>query len=142
MQATGAITGLTQGCTKAHIVRATLEAIAFQSYDLMQLMQQESTLNIEQLKVDGGACANNFLLQFQADLLAITIERPANIESTVLGATILAAMGQGIWNAETIPASLYGEIDSFTGNMPQAQGKTLLAGWHNAVNKCLTSALN
>ena len=142
MQATGAITGLTQGCTKAHIVRATLEAIAFQSYDLMQLMQQESTLNIEQLKVDGGACANNFLLQFQADLLGVTIERPANIESTVLGATILAAMGQGIWNAETIPASLYGEIEYFTGNMPQAQGKTLLAGWQNAVNKCLTSALN
>jgi len=139
MQATGLITGLTQGCTKSHIVRATLEAIAYQSYDLMQLMQLESSIVIKQLKVDGGACANNFLMQFQADLLAITIERPANIESTVLGATILAAMGHKVWTAETVPASLYGDVDSFQGQLPQESCNSLVAGWQKAIVKCCIS---
>ncbi|KGJ91175.1 glycerol kinase GlpK [Colwellia psychrerythraea] len=137
MQARGQISGLTQGCTKAHIVRATLEAIAFQSYDLMQLMQQESSIKIKQLKVDGGACANNFLMQFQADLLDITINRPANIESTVLGATILAAMGNNIWCAETVPEILYGRGDSFSGQLPKTACNSLVADWHNAVKNCL-----
>jgi len=137
MQATGLITGLTQGCNKAHIVRATLEAIAFQSYDLMQLMQQESALKIKQLKVDGGASANNFLMQFQADLLAVVIERPTNIESTVLGATILAAIGQNIWTSETIPESLYGEIDSFKGQLQPSGRDYLVVGWHKALKQCL-----
>jgi len=140
MQARGQISGLTQGCTKAHIVRATLEAIAFQSYDLMQLMQQESSIKIKQLKVDGGACANNFLMQFQADLLAITINRPNNIESTVLGATILAAIGNNIWCAETVPESLYEQGDIFTGELPPSNCKSLVSGWHKAVNQCLVTA--
>ncbi len=137
MQATGLLTGLTQGCTKAHIVRATLEAIAFQSYDLMQLMVQESSIAIKQLKVDGGASANDFLMQFQADLLAVDIERAANIESTVLGATILAAIGQNIWTSKTIPANLYGEIAYFNGQLRLADRSRLLSGWRNALNKCL-----
>jgi glycerol kinase len=137
MQARGQISGLTQGCTKAHIVRATLEAIAFQSYDLMQLMQQESSIKIKQLKVDGGACANDFLMQFQADLLAITINRPNNIESTVLGATILAAIGNNIWCAETVPEILHEQGDCFTGQLPKKACTSLVADWHNAVNKCL-----
>lgn len=139
MQATGSITGLTQGCSKAHIARATLEAIAFQSYDLMQLMQQESSMKIKQLKVDGGACENNFLMQFQADLLTLTIERPDNIESTVLGATILAAIGQGIWSGAAVPESLYGKINIFEGKLSQESCTNLVAGWHNAVNKCLSA---
>jgi len=137
MQATGLITGLTQGCNKAHIVRATLEAIAFQSFDLMQLMQQESSTDIRQLKVDGGACANNFLMQFQADLLDGVIERPANIESTVLGATILAAIGHKIWDSETVPEVLYGEVDRFIGQLPSLNGNKLISGWQEALTQCL-----
>lgn len=139
MQATGLITGLTQGCNKAHIARATLEAIAFQSFDLMQLMQQESSLAIQQLKVDGGASANSFLMQFQADLLGITIQRPANIESTVLGATILAAIGQKLWTSATVPESLYGEIDCFKGKLQQTNRNRLVAGWHKAVKQCIVT---
>jgi len=138
MQATGLITGLTQGCSKAHIVRATLEAIAFQSHDLMQLMQQESSTDIRQLKVDGGACANNFLMQFQADLLDGVIERPANIESTVLGATILAAIGHKIWNSETVPSNLYGKVDCFTGQLQAVSSNKLLEGWREALAQCLS----
>jgi glycerol kinase len=103
----------------------------------MQLMQQESSIKIKQLKVDGGACANNFLMQFQADLLAITINRPNNIESTVLGATILAAIGNNIWCAETVPEILYEQGDCFTGQLPKTACTSLVADWHNAVNKCL-----
>jgi len=139
MQATGLITGLTQGCSKAHIARATLEAIAFQSYDLMQLMQQESLLAIKKLKVDGGASANNFLMQFQADLLGIAIERPANIESTVLGATILAAIGQKLWTSATVPESLYGEIDCFKGQLQQSNSNSLVVSWHKALKQCLVT---
>jgi len=139
MQSTGLITGLTQGCSKAHIVRATLEAIAFQSYDLMELMQQESSIAIKQLKVDGGASANNFLMQFQADILAVVIERPANIESTVLGATILAAIGQKLWTPETVPKSLYGKIDCFKGKLQQTNSSRLVAAWHEAIKKCIVS---
>jgi len=137
MQATGLITGLTQGCTKAHIVRATLEAIAYQSYDLMRLMEAESALDIKQLKVDGGACANNFLMQFQADLLHKSIERPENIESTVLGATILAALGQKLWNYDTVPKRLYGAVDHFKGSLKSTKRDRLIADWHSALKQCL-----
>ncbi len=137
MKATGLITGLTQGCSKAHIARATLEAIAFQSHDLIQLMQQESSTDIRQLKVDGGACANNFLMQFQADLLDGVIERPANIESTVLGATILAAIGHKIWNSDTVPEVLYGKVDCFTGQLQALSCNKLIEGWRDALRQCL-----
>ncbi|MCP4984629.1 MAG: glycerol kinase GlpK [Colwellia sp.] len=139
MQATGLITGLTQGCTKAHIVRATLEAIAFQSFDLMKLMQHASLIDINKLKVDGGACANNFLMQFQADLLGVAIERPANIESTVLGATILAAIGHKLWTSETVPEVLYGDVDCFRGQLKESSRNRLVTEWHEAINKCIGS---
>jgi len=137
MQATGLITGLTQGCTKAHLVRATLEAIAFQSVDVLQLMQKESHLNITHLKVDGGASANDFLMQFQADLLAICLQRPDNIESTVLGATILAAIGAGVWQVDNLPKAIIGSIVEFSGNMPNEKRASLLNAWHQGVEQCL-----
>ncbi len=140
METTGLITGLTQGCNKAHIVRATLEAIAYQSYDLMNIMQQESNLEIEMIRVDGGATANNFLMQFQADLLGICVNRPENKESTVLGATILAAMGHNIWTSDALPEELYGEITCFTEQLEQSARTELLNGWHKAVNKCLAES--
>ena len=137
MKATGEITGLTQGCSKGHIVRATLESIAFQSHDLMQLMEQESQLKISLLKVDGGASANNFLMQFQADLLGITVERPENIESTVLGATILAAIGQEIWQAEHLPKVLHGKSEIFQDKISAENAVILVSAWQNAIKKCL-----
>ena len=96
--ARGAILGLTRGSTRAQIVRATLESIAYQSADVVTAMLHETGVTIDRLRVDGGAAANNFLMQFQADILGIDVERPAQIESTGLGAAYLAGMTTGIWN--------------------------------------------
>ena len=103
----------------------------------MQLMEQESQLKISLLKVDGGASANNFLMQFQADLLGITIERPENIESTVLGATILAAIGQEIWQAEHLPKVLHGKSEIFQDKISAENAVILVSAWQNAIKKCL-----
>lgn len=137
MQATGLITGLTQGCNKAHIVRATLEAIAYQTYEVLALMRKESQQEIKQLKVDGGACANDFLMQFQSNILAVPLLRPENIESTVLGATTLAAIGGDIWQAGDLPIALTGDIETFNCQQSANETEKLIQGWYRAVNKCL-----
>ena len=137
MNATGEITGLTQGCNKAHIVRATLEAIAFQNYDVLTLMQGESRLNITQIKVDGGASKNDFLMQFQADILQVPLMRPSHVEATVQGATMLAAIGQGLWQADNIPDALVNLGQTFTGKMSKEEGQIIIDNWHKAVDKCL-----
>jgi glycerol kinase len=101
--ARGTILGLTRGSTSAHIARATLEGIAFQVADLVTAMEKDSGRKISTLRVDGGACASDLLMQIQADLLGRTVERPVNIESTALGAAMLAGLGAGIWpNIETL----------------------------------------
>lgn len=97
-EARGAILGLTRGSTRAQIIRATLESIAYQSADVVSAMSTDAEITLEQLRVDGGAAANNFLMQFQADILGIHVERPAHIESTGLGATYLAGITAGVWN--------------------------------------------
>ena len=97
-EARGAILGLTRGSTRAQIVRATLESIAYQSADVVTAMLTDAEIAIERLRVDGGATTNDFLMQFQADILGIDVERPAQIESTGLGAAYLAGMTTGIWN--------------------------------------------
>ena len=96
--ARGAILGLTRGTTREQIIRATLESIAYQSADVVRAMLTDAEMSLEQLRVDGGAAANNFLMQFQADILGINVERPAHIESTGLGATYLAGITTGVWN--------------------------------------------
>ncbi len=96
-QARGTILGLTRGTTSAHIARATLEGIAFQVSDLVTAMEKDSGKKITTLRVDGGASASNLLMQTQSDLLGCTVERPANLESTALGAAMLAGLGAGIW---------------------------------------------
>lgn len=96
--ARGAILGLTRGSTREQIIRATLESIAYQSADVVSAMSTDAGITLEQLRVDGGAAANNFLMQFQADILGINVERPARIESTGLGATYLAGITAGVWN--------------------------------------------
>jgi glycerol kinase len=95
--ARGTIFGLTRGSTSAHIARATLEGIAFQVADVVTAMQKDSGKRISTLRVDGGACASDLLMQIEADILGCTVERPVNIESTALGAAMLAGLGAGIW---------------------------------------------
>ena len=98
MKVRGIITGLTRGCNRNHLVRAALESIAFQVSDLLDSIYKDMNINLSTLKVDGGACANNFLMQFQADIIQGTIDRPVNIESSALGSGMLAGLGIGFWS--------------------------------------------
>jgi len=95
--ARGAITGITRGTTAAHIARAALEGIAFQVSDILDVMKQDSQVAMNELRVDGGACANNLLMQFQADILQVPVVRPKVIETTALGAAYLAGLAAGFW---------------------------------------------
>jgi len=95
--ARGTITGLTRGTTAAHLARAALEAIAFQVADVLEVMRSDSGLAIEELRVDGGACVNDLLMQFQADMLQVPVVRPRIIETTALGAAYLAGLAVGFW---------------------------------------------
>src|SRR6185503_5196684 len=97
--ARGTIVGLTQGTTRAHLVRAALEAIAYQSRDVLDAMSADASLPLRALRVDGGAASNNFLCQFQADVLDVPVERPAVIDTTALGAAYLAGLGAGVWRS-------------------------------------------
>lgn len=134
--ARGAILGLTRGSEKAHIVRACLEAIAYQTVDVLNAMEEDTkALNV--IKADGGACANNFLMQFQADILGRTITRPKNVESTATGAAYLAGLGAGIWTDTDELLSLSGNLDEFRPSMEDAVRKDLLKGWNNAVRRVL-----
>ncbi len=133
--ARGMVVGLTRGCTKAHFVRAMLESIAYQTADLIRAMEQDSGIDLKSLKVDGGASANNFLMQFQSDMIDATVERPGCIETTALGAAYLAGLAVGYWQSrEQIKANW--EIGaSFIPKMDARQRKQLLKGWEKAV-KC------
>jgi glycerol kinase len=95
----GALFGLTRGTTRAHVVRAALESLAFQTRDLVEAMTHDAGRKVTRLRVDGGAAANNVLMQYQADLLGIPVERPRVIETTALGAGLLAGLGVGLWTS-------------------------------------------
>jgi glycerol kinase len=97
--ARGTLVGLTRGTTSAHIARAALESIAFQSADVLEAMHRDSGIELKELRVDGGACANNLLMQFQADLLQVPVLRPKVVETTSLGAAYLAGLAVGFWNS-------------------------------------------
>ncbi|MBN7772256.1 glycerol kinase GlpK [Clostridium aminobutyricum] len=133
--ARGAIFGLTRGANKNHLVRATLESLAFQTHDLLQAMQEDSGIRLASLKVDGGASANNFLMQLQADLLQTTVKRPVCIETTSLGAAYLAGLAVGYWkNKEDVLKNW--QIDqTYDPKMPQEKRSEMLVGWKKAV-KC------
>jgi len=96
--ARGTLLGMSRGTTAAHIARATLEGIAFEVADLLAAMESDSGRKLSVLRVDGGACASDLLMQTQADLLGLTVERPRNVETTALGAAMLAGLGAGVWN--------------------------------------------
>lgn len=131
--ARGAIVGLTRGVNRNHIVRATLESIAYQVNDVLMAMQEDSGMPITSLRVDGGACDNDFLMQFQADILNTSVVRPYCIETTAMGAAYLAGLAVGYWrNKEEILAN-HVIAAEFKPQMGQAKRENLLQGWHNAV---------
>jgi glycerol kinase len=139
MQARGAIIGLTRGAGKKQIVRATLEAIAYQTTDVLKLMEKESNVAIKSLSVDGGACANDFLMQFQSDILNITVIRPHNVDSTALGAALLAGIGCGLFDANALPETL-GQIErQFTPSMSVQKRDELYQGWQQAIKRVASS---
>lgn len=136
MYARGAIFGLTRGTNKAHIIRATLESLAYQTYDLLQAMEQDSEIQLKTLKVDGGASANNLLMQFQADILDTQVERPAVIETTALGAAYLAGLAVGFYTKEGIIKNKNIEA-RYQPKMKEEKRKILLKGWKKAVKRSM-----
>jgi glycerol kinase len=136
--ARGAIYGITRGTKADHLVRAALEAICYQTKDVLSAMQKDSGLRLKDLKIDGGAAVNNFLCQFQADILGISVVRPKIIETTSLGAAYLAGLAVGYWkNAREIQKC--GRIDRvFKPKMPRARAAGLYAGWRAAVRRTLS----
>ena len=135
--ARGAIVGLTRGVNKNHIIRATLESIAYQVSDVLKVMEKDSKVPISVMRCDGGATANNFLMQFQSDILGIPLHVPEIIDTTALGAAYIAAIGIGEFHS---PAELSGQwrLDrSFEPHMSADQRESLLEDWHRAVERCL-----
>ncbi len=136
MYARGAIFGLTRDTGKHHITKATLESIAYQTKDILNAMQEDSKIELAALKVDGGACANNFLMQFQADILNTTVERPEVIESTALGAAYLAGITVRLWKKEDIARNRKIE-KTFEPKMDEAKRNNLYNGWKKAVKRTM-----
>jgi len=133
--ARGTIVGLTRGTTRAHLVRAALEAIAFQSRDVLDAMVADAKADVARLKVDGGAVANGFLCQFQADVLDAPVHRPAVIETTGLGAAYLAGLGAGLWRSQDAVAERHAVERTFTPTMPAAQRAERYENWKRAVER-------
>lgn len=131
--ARGAIVGLTRGVNRNHIVRATLESIAYQVNDVLMAMQEDSGMSITSLRVDGGACDNDFLMQFQADILNTSVVRPYCIETTAMGAAYLAGLAVGYWRSKEEILANHVIAAEFKPQMGQAKRESLLQGWHNAV---------
>lgn len=133
--ARGIIVGLTRGVEKEHFIRATVESLAYQSIDVIRAMESDAGVALKEMRVDGGACANNFLMQFQADILGCNVIRPAMIESTALGAVYLAGLAVGYYkDKEDIIQNL--TVDrAFEPNMEQETREKLLAGWNEAVKR-------
>lgn len=133
--ARGTIVGLTRGCSKEHFIRATLESIAYQTVDVLEAMEKDSGIDLKSLKVDGGASANNFLMQFEADILNTEVRRPECIETTALGAAYLAGLATGYFKDKAEICENWQLGRSFTPQMESEKRKTLLRGWKKSV-KC------
>jgi glycerol kinase len=133
--ARGTIVGITRGVTKAHLARATLEAIAFQSAELIEAMAQDSGLALTELRVDGGATASNLLMQMQADLLGVPVVRPRVTETTALGAAYLAGLATGFWSDEAEIAALWARDRVFDPMVGRDAARSRLAGWKRAVER-------
>jgi glycerol kinase len=133
--ARGAIVGITRGASRNHLVRAALESIAYQTRDVMEVMARDSGVRPEVLRVDGGAARNDFLCQFQADILGLPVERPASTESTALGAAYLAGLATGFWKDERELACQHKVAKRFEPSMPVSRREELYTGWLRAVER-------
>ena len=134
MYARGAVFGLTRDTGKNHLIKATLDALAYQTKDVLEVMQKDSELELTSLKVDGGACVNNYLMQFQADILNTNVERPKVIETTVMGAAYLAGICVGLWSQEDILDRR--KIDtSFSAKLSEEKRNQLYSTWQKAVER-------
>ena len=136
MYAKGAIFGLTRGTRKSHLIRATLESLAYQTRDVLGAMEQDGNINLKCLRVDGGACANNLLMQFQADILNTEVERPAVIETTALGAAYLAGIATGFYSKGDIAQNRHVNR-VFKPEMDEAKRAKLYRGWQKAVERTM-----
>ncbi len=136
--ARGTVVGLTRGCTKEHFIRATLESIAYQTADVLHAMEQDSGLGLTSLKVDGGASANDFLMQFQADIVDAQVHRPKCIETTALGAAYLAGLATGYWKDKEEIRENWQMGKVFQPDMQAEKREKLLKGWKRAVKCALT----
>ena len=135
MYARGIIVGLTRGANRNHIVRAVLESIAYQTRDVIQAMEEDSGIKLRTLKVDGGAVSNDFLMQFQSDMLGVPVERPVFTETTAMGAAFLAGLAVGFWTDRTEIATRL-EIDRrFAPAMPVELREKKYRGWKKAVER-------
>ncbi len=137
MYARGTILGLTRGSNRNHIIRATLESIAYQTRDVLELMRNECGLELGELRVDGGACANNFLMQFQADILGVPVERPEIIETTALGAAYLAGLAVGFWRDQSMITERRKVDRKFLPEMSADKREKLYKGWKKAVQRAM-----
>ena len=135
--ARGAILGLTRGTTREHIVRATVESLAYETYDVLKAMESDSGISLKQLRVDGGASANNFLMQFQADLLSGEIIRPVVTETTALGAAYLAGLAVGYYDDIEEIKSNWSVERAFTSEIDEEMRRMRLSGWETAVKRVL-----
>ncbi len=133
-RARGALLGITRGTTREHVIRATLESIAYQTRDVVECVHADSGLALEALRVDGGASRNDFLMQFQADLLGAPVERPALLETTAKGAAALAGLGVGFWS-DPAEVESSGEITVFEPALDEERREALYAGWKRAVER-------
>ncbi|SAL28456.1 glycerol kinase [Caballeronia turbans] len=133
-RARGTLFGVTRGTTSSHIARAALDSIAYQSLDVLKAMEADSGMRIGELRVDGGACANNLLMQFQADILGVDVARPRIAETTALGAAYLAGLAVGYWKDVDELKAQWQLERRFSPSMPQPEIASCLAGWQRAVN--------
>ncbi len=138
-RARGLIAGLTLGTTAAHVARAALEAVAYQTFDLVEAMTRDGAAKLAALRVDGGMAANDWLCQFLADILDTPVERPAMVETTALGAAFLAGIGVGLWDGPEAVAALARRMDRFEPRSDAAARKRLLGGWREALGRALSA---
>ena len=137
MYARGTMVGLTRGTKPEHIIRAAQESIAYQSYDLVDAMEKDAGVTLSQLRVDGGASRDRFLMQFQADILGKAVRRPMIRETTALGVAYLAGLAVGVWKSREELQSLWRCDLTFAPQMQREKRETLLRGWHRAVGRSL-----
>ena len=138
--ARGSLLGMTRGTTQAHIARASLESIAYQTYDVLKAMEADSSIAIKELRVDGGATANDLLMQFQSDILQVPVIRPTVTETTALGAAYLAGLATGYWSSVEDIQQQWQVDRRFQPAMEPARVQELLKGWQRSVKAAIAWA--